>query len=118
MPDREKVIKGLEWHIREIAIGKSCYQCPYLRKQPCETILMTDVLSLLKEQEPTVDAEPVRHGRWVRLDMHIGEPDFKCTVCNTSVHVPTCMGEPMYEYCPVCGAVMDLEEVKDAEKNL
>lgn len=52
-------------------------------------------------------AESVRHGRWARLDIPVGEPDFKCTVCNIRVHVPTCMGEPMYEYCPVCGAKMD-----------
>ena len=59
------------------------------------------------ELVPTVDAEPVRHGRWVHRygDEHIelallgGE----CSVCG---FVSTAM-----PYCPKCGANMD--EVKD-----
>lgn len=56
---------------------------------------------------PTVDAEPVRHGRWVKLDAHVGMVDHRCTACQLAIHVPTSWGEPLYEYCPVCGAKMD-----------
>lgn len=66
---------------------------------------------------PTVDAEPVRHGRWLRLDMHKGMADHKCTSCGMEVYVPTSWGEPLYGYCPVCGATMD-EEEENAEKSL
>lgn len=69
------------------------------------------------EELPTVDAEPVRHGRWVRLDMHKGMADHKCTSCGMEVYVPTSWGEPLYGYCPVCGAIMD-EEEENAEKIL
>ena len=50
---------------------------------------------------PTIDAEPVRHGRWVptRPYMH----STKCTVCGNIWDLET-------PRCPSCGAKMDLEE--------
>lgn len=55
MPDREKVIKGLEICIRVKDNEKCPDECPY-RKDICYgTVgLMADALSLLKEQEPRV----------------------------------------------------------------
>jgi len=51
MADREKVIKGLEYHIKELSVGKTCFECPYCGNNPCEIHLITDALALLKEQE-------------------------------------------------------------------
>ena len=56
---------------------------------------------------PTVDAVEVVHSSWVRLDAHKGMEQFKCSVCRSECYVPTCMNEPMYAYCPNCGAKMD-----------
>ena len=54
------------------------------------------------EALPTVDAVPVRHGRW-EWD---GEA-FVCSACGSGYKgQPTMMGEPMFEFCPVCGADM------------
>ena len=50
-----------------------------------------------------------KRGRWLKLDMHIGMADHKCTACEQECYVPTCMGEPMYAFCPNCGA--DMREV-------
>ena len=54
---------------------------------------------------PTIDAEPVRHGRWIEIrdkyNYCIGQ---KCSKCGRRVR--NC-GE---NYCPSCGAKMDLEE--------
>ena len=49
---------------------------------------------------PTIDAEPVRHGRWIptRPYMHSA----KCTVCGNIWDLET-------PRCPSCGAKMDLE---------
>lgn len=55
---------------------------------------------------PTIDAEPIRHGKWRKVDYQIfvGKGAFvgalECSVCE----------EPNYEmsnYCPRCGAKMD-----------
>ena len=48
-------------------------------------------------------------GKWVKLDMHRGMADHKCSVCEQECYVPTCMGEPLYAFCPNCGA--DMREV-------
>ena len=49
-----------------------------------------------------------KRGRWIKLDMHRGMTDHKCTACKQECYVPTCMGEPMYAYCPNCGAKMEV----------
>lgn len=51
--------------------------------------------------------QPARHGRWIKLDMHRGMENYKCSACRSECYVPECMGEPMYVLCPNCGAKMD-----------
>ena len=52
---------------------------------------------------PTIEAEPVKHGRW-EWDT---EDIYRCTVCYEKVHVKEVMGRPDWDYCPNCGAKMD-----------
>ena len=54
MADRGKVIEGLEFHLKELSVGKTCYECPYVGDNPCEIQLIAGALELLKEQEPHV----------------------------------------------------------------
>lgn len=68
--------------------------------------LMFDYLKLIIRDQPTVDAVKVVHGRWEKMDTRYVE-QFKCSVCRSEVYVQTCMGEPMFDYCPHCGAKMD-----------
>lgn len=64
------------------------------REQVCSEIADID-------EQPTIEAEPVKHGRWIDLD---GTPFAKCSVC----------GEKHYgcitPYCDMCGARMDGDE--------
>lgn len=60
-----------------------------------------------KTLEKLPSAQPERKGKWIKLDMHAHLADHKCTACGQECYVPTCMGEPMYTYCPNCGAKMD-----------
>ena len=61
------------------------------------------------EDAPTIDAEPVRHGRWMNkgyITTAYGSIDTgDCSACG-AVDVPI---EPYDSYCPNCGAKMDLE---------
>lgn len=53
----------------------------------------------------TVDAVPVKHGRWIWSKR---DGAYLCNVCNGGYKgQPTLMGKPMYEWCPMCGAKMD-----------
>lgn len=61
------------------------------------------------ENAPTVDAEPVRHGRWIDHGDYIttayGSLDIKvCSNCNAEVTL-----DGYDYYCPNCGALMDAE---------
>lgn len=63
--------------------------------QLCETL----------DRQPTVDAEPVRHGKWMEIVTHNGcTPDYDCvcSLCGSS-------GAPIDDYCRGCGAKMDGE---------
>lgn len=56
MPDREKVIKGLEYC--KHTDGVECPNCPYWHDDDCVETLHSDTLALLKEQEAVV---PYQH---------------------------------------------------------
>ena len=61
------------------------------------------------EKMPTVDAEPVRHGKWKNDCMGV----LRCSECNTQA--PWKYGKDYIDYrwkanyCPNCGARMDEE---------
>lgn len=61
--------------------------------------------------EPTIEAEPVRHGEWKKRERKWIDEDGKewikfdgifCSACGNS--------SPPYNYCPNCGAKMDGKE--------
>lgn len=54
MPDREKVIKGLECHADRTNLSCRPSKCPYFAFDFCGPLLATDALALLKEQEAEI----------------------------------------------------------------
>ena len=57
----------------------------------------------------TIDAEPIKHGHWITDDSKV-YLKHKCSECGYKSEVPTCMGEPIFTYCPICGSKMDLKD--------
>lgn len=53
----------------------------------------------------TIEAEPVRHGKWIERRTHFaqGGVSAKCSICQKDVQY---LGNPL-KYCPNCGAKMD-----------
>ncbi len=95
MPDREKVIKGLETCIEH----EDCGDCPYVSTcvDPIDfaVCLMKDALTLLKEQESATE---------FILDDY--QPT--CKICGLKPfvgYIPKIewMKERGYKYCPGCG---------------
>ena len=72
-------------------------------KMICEGGYMAAALAKV-EALPTVDAEPVRHGKWVYHEDDI-MPWNSCSLCG-------CEAFDMHgaNYCPNCGAKMVLED--------
>lgn len=46
-----------------------------------------------------------KNGKWLPDNNYYYEERFICSVCGKSYKVDTCMGKPMWEFCP-CGADM------------
>ena len=67
------------------------------------------------DNAPTVDAVPVRHGRWVRIGIkgRKGLPIYPCcSVCGIVSAAFRSEWEGLrgpWKFCPNCGAKMDLE---------
>lgn len=62
---------------------------------------------------PTVDAEPVRHGKWTHTKWSNMRHDYSCSLCGCRISGvdPFSLSATAYYYCPECGAKMD--EVED-----
>lgn len=68
MPDREKVIRGLECCSQQRGGPELCEQCTYYNEPfPCSNTLLHDALALLKEEEARVmTLEEVTHSEdWI-----------------------------------------------------
>ena len=68
---------------------------------------MQDVIYALRDF-PTIDAEPVRHGKWIKADsqqyFRKHYPCFTCSECGYRKD-----SQKKWNYCPHCGARMDAE---------
>lgn len=63
------------------------------------------VLNMIKMTR-TLDVVPVKRGKWNETGDRGGR-NYACGCCRFTFIVDTCMGEPMWNYCPNCGARMD-----------
>ena len=68
----------------------------------------TDILGLkyvdIIKRMPSVEPER-KTGKWVHM---VGW--WECNQCHAEyTDMPTCMGKVIYEYCPICGAKMEVE---------
>lgn len=99
MPDREKVIRGLEICRHRVISQENCKECPYIydgraKQSNCEGVLHWDALELLKEQDAV---EPKQ------VDLY-GNDEWWGLVCVC----PDCNAEWMTDkanthFCPNCG---------------
>ena len=63
------------------------------------------ILQLVNEQ-PTVDAVEVVHGKMRHVFFSYQNNHYECTCCNATFLTNSA---PYWNYCPNCGAKMDLE---------
>jgi len=77
----------------------------YKKKISIEDMIATYTTEM---ELPTVDAVPVRHGKWEKIPSSY-EVTYECSECGEKTD-ETIMGLPRYVYCPMCGADMRGEE--------
>ncbi len=83
-----------------------------MQKDPLFDLVERYGVSGVINAEPTVDAVPVRHGKWTR------ENDYgiwKCSECGCKINrkYPLKGNIWNYYYCPNCGAKMDAERKEE-----
>lgn len=61
-----------------------------------------DIIDLINNQ-PTVDAVPMVHGRWV----HLGGDEWYCSACGFVITTEGSWDKPTKKYCEDCGAKID-----------
>lgn len=67
------------------------------------------------DAQPTVDAVPVKHGKWEEQGVFINEQieewqEARCSVCRLFHTTPYKYTFIKYAYCPYCGARMDKDD--------
>ena len=94
------------------AIKSYCSNCDNYSGVRCSSC-MIDYAIIAVDAVPAVDAEPVRHGKWMNV-CEMLPPEYhdnkRCSVCaNFALHDR--LGRVrMSRYCPNCSAKMDLED--------
>lgn len=73
----------------------------YTLNQKSKTIDCNDIARF-----PAVEAEPVRHGRWLKYSGFM--PIYRCSICDQR-NLFKGDDEVLSPYCPNCGAKMDME---------
>ena len=58
------------------------------------------------DEQPTIDAEPVRHGKWIDIDEQIYTWKVRCSCCGHERSMMSTQGN-YPNYCEACGARMD-----------
>lgn len=64
------------------------------------------ILERLKKLPPVRPQEQTGHWEWLTEDK------YRCSNCNHETRVDECMNEPMYDFCPFCGARMERGDKK------
>lgn len=68
-----------------------------------------DAIHHIKANAPTVDAEPVRHGKWIDIDSQMYTWKVRCDQCGHERSMMSTQGR-YPKYCEECGAKMDAQE--------
>ena len=54
------------------------------------------------KEAPTADVKEVKRGHWIWLEGNL----YECSECPAKTEVDEKMNEPLYKFCPYCGAEM------------
>ena len=68
-----------------------------------------EFLKWINEEPPELTVKALTKGKWLPDNNNYYEERFICSVCGKSYKVDTCMGKPMWDFCP-CGADMRSEQ--------
>lgn len=98
--------------IRKYDVVKICNEQIWNGADDYYPISANQIAKKVKEL-PTIDAVPVRHGKWIdegRYDKFFPHHRWRCSECGEYVYE---IDVPWFKYCPECGAKMDEERKEE-----
>lgn len=78
------------------------------RTNSYSTMMLYEIADMIDEA-PTIDAAPVKHGRWLKTN---DDTMKRCSECDV-IHLIAQYPHGNANYCPNCGAKMDGDEKND-----
>lgn len=76
----------------------------WVRKRICDITYSPESFEALNLAIKALEERP--KGEWLLNSIALDER--MCSVCHEKFdNIPTCMGEPLYNYCPICGARLE-----------
>lgn len=107
--------------IKDMKMPKSCKSCDLLQDYdgdmycPLNSYLNFGDIEYVPDYVmigcPISEAPERKKGKWLPDNNNYIEERFICSACGRSYKVDTCMGKPMWDFCP-CGADMRTSEDK------
>lgn len=88
------------------AIKSYCDGCDNYNGVRCSSCYIDSAI-IAVDAVPAVDAEPVRHGKWIKGGYVCGDNEWKCSVCGETEWRGSA---DWMKFCMYCGAKMDLED--------
>lgn len=71
------------------------------------------IVDLCIRSAPAADAQAVKHGKWIKMDIIPDDVDYYCSKCRNFIDIATGRETPIdrgFFYCPHCGAKMEKGE--------
>ena len=59
---------------------------------------------------PAANVQPIRRGRWYGVPDGLNDDIMCCSECKRQAYWDADEGQQLFDYCPYCGARMDLKE--------
>ena len=89
---------------------KNCRTCNFKSNKEGECWFVHD-----ENDCPLIEIDEPKVGRWIDTNMTCcGAKVYKCSVCDNEIdEMSTEMGEPIWNYCPNCGAKMERRADED-----
>lgn len=72
-------------------------------------VRINDILHCI-DTMPTADVQPIKHGRWIYVGSVRSWDEIKCSACNSAFSTEDRDLILNWDFCPHCGARMDLDE--------
>lgn len=95
-----------EYISRETTVKAFCEKCKGYYEGHCVHRGECDVDVI--QTAPAADVQPVKHGRWINVDMLKESKHWKCSCCKGIIETGYYCYNCYYNYCPNCGAKMDI----------